>query len=199
MQIGNMIVIVVVSSLSSLGACTKSSSSDAPASSQAGSGAVTSVSSVMALSAGSTPPVTNASGSMSCANLLPDSVRDKYMAGMTLKESGSRSSHSCNFQDPSNPTKQVLVSYDCSRHVDDAGMKVALEAVKGLDPKTGKDVPSLGRGAAEVKAMGVSWQIHVYDDKTPCRVVVGFGTTPPDNRVDTARAVLGSLTRDSIK
>jgi hypothetical protein len=193
----NGIVLVIVLTLG----CNKTTSSDA----EAGSGsanAVTSTPSATTIAApvASTAPAT---GRLTCDKLVPTAVRDKYMAGMKLKESGSPTSttHSCDFEDPKEMFKQVFTSYTCGRKVDDAGMKLALETVKGTDPKgkTGKDIPNLGRGAVEVKAMGATWQIHVYDDKTPCSVVVGFGLTPPDNRVDIARGILAALTPESIQ
>jgi hypothetical protein len=76
-------------------------------------------------------------------------------------------------------------------------VNAALASVRATD-KSGKDIPHFGRGAVEVDFMGAQDQIHVFDDKTPCKLIVGFDNPPPANTIEIARAALAAIKPEFI-
>jgi hypothetical protein len=134
-----------------------------------------------------------------CDVLVPEAIRTKYMPGWKLVEQG-HAPHECNFTDSKGTIPaEVIMSWDChEKRVDAIGMKAALDAIKATD-KSGHDIPNLGRGAVEVKFMGAADQIHVFDDKTPCKITFGFGIAgPKTGQVDIARAVVAATTPAAV-
>ena len=132
-----------------------------------------------------------------CDKLIPADLRAKYFQGMELKESG-QTPHDCLFAAPGieGASKQVSVGYRCGQTLSDAAVASGLAGLRTMD-KGAKDIPGLGRAALDVTFLG-NHQIHVYDDKTPCVVTLGFGKPYPANAQEIARAVLGALTPAAI-
>jgi hypothetical protein len=119
-----------------------------------------------------------------CDAFLPPNLRATYLANMTVT---AAQGPTCTFED--NSHKRIRFAYNCLRRVDDDAMRSALASVRDSDP-SGKDIPNLGRGAVEVNFMGAQDQIHVFDDKTACKLLVGFDNPAPPNTIEIARAAV---------
>jgi len=143
------------------------------------------------------PPPPNQAGvnhkELKCDEVVPQALRDKYLPGMVLKQSG-RVPLECNFEDPKVLGSMALLSIDCSKpKLPGDRLAAALEVLK-KSGKDGKNIPGLGQGAAQVMFGGTE-QIHVHDDKTPCKLVFGFGPQgPKTDHVEYARGVVAALT-----
>jgi hypothetical protein len=185
--------------IAALAACSKSGDSNAPspAAGASGSSAHAAASASAASAAATAESAGGGSLDLHCDKLVPADVRAKYFSGMELKESG-RSPHDCLFAAPGieGASKQVSIGYRCTQGFSDAQVTSGLAGLRVSD-KAAKDIPGLGRAALELTFLG-NRQIHVYDDKTPCAVTLGFGRPPPANTQEIARAVMAALTPAAI-
>jgi hypothetical protein len=179
-----------------LAACSKSGDSVAP-SGASGSSAHAAASASAASAVATAGSAGGGSLDLHCDKLVPADIRAKYFSGMDLKESGG-TPHDCQFVAPGiqGASKQVTVGYRCTEGFSDAQIRSGLAGLRVSD-KDAKDIPGLGRAALEITFLH-NRQIHVYDDKTPCAVTVSFGTPPPANTQEIARAVIGALTPTAI-
>lgn len=102
------------------------------------------------------------------------------LGGLVLTESGGRGSLRCAFVDPNDRAHQRVFAYNC-----DAPEVPPAELTARRDRFTQKaydsrDVPSVGLIAWAGTAEGMG-QAYVYDDKSPCELVIQFVGKPPPN------------------
>jgi hypothetical protein len=175
-------------------ACSKSGGSTAPSTTGA-AGSATTVSAATASHAG-----LPAASDLHCDKLVPSSLRAKYMQGMELTEiAAGGAGHICDFQAPAANAghDQVHVSYLCDHASSDDDVQAWLNALRMTQGKSIKDMPAIGRTAVEGDFLGKR-QIHFWDSKTPCFVIVDFGGHPPASTQEVARALFDALTPASI-
>jgi hypothetical protein len=100
------------------------------------------------------------------------------LGGLVLTESGSRGALRCAFVDPNDRAHQRVFAYNC-----DAPEVAPAELTTRRDRFTQKaydarDVPNAGLIAWAGTAEGMG-QAYVYDDKSPCEIVINFVGKPP--------------------
>ncbi|HEY1814647.1 MAG TPA: hypothetical protein VGG74_19990 [Kofleriaceae bacterium] len=132
-----------------------------------------------------------AAATLSCAKLMPAAITDKYLAGFQLKES-DRSfdhTHQCHYQQNGN---LVSVDVNCNqadkRDSEPETMKKAMNAT---------DVAGVGKTALLIKT-SVTTQYDVWDDDTPCHILVTAGSVPSDPLAFT-KDVVGSISPSTIQ
>jgi hypothetical protein len=105
----------------------------------------------------------------------------------------------CNFHAPAANAghQQVNVFYSCDQASSDGDVQAWLNTIRMTQGKSIKDMPAIGRTAVEGDFLGKR-QIHFWDSKTPCFVMVDFGEHPPANTQEVARALFDTLTPASI-
>ena len=116
-----------------------------------------------------------------CDAVLPPGWRaDGGLGGLTLNESGGRGTLLCAFVDPNDRPHQRVFEYNC-----DAPEAPPAELTARRDRFTQKaydarDVPNVGliAWAGTVEGTG---QAYVYDDKSPCELVIKLVGKPSPN------------------
>jgi hypothetical protein len=125
-----------------------------------------------------------------CDAVLPPSWRaDGGLGGLLLTESGGRGTLRCAFVDPNDRAHGRVFQYNC-----DGAWVAPAELITRRDRFTQKafdarDVPNVGLIAWAGTAEGMG-QAYVYDDKSPCEIVVHFVGKPPPTD-DFLRAAYG--------
>jgi hypothetical protein len=115
-----------------------------------------------------------------CDAVLPVAWRTDggSLGGLVLTESGSRGALRCAFIDPNDRAHLRVFAYNC-----DAPEVPPTELIARRDRFTQKaydarDVPNAGLIAWAGTAAGMG-QAYVYDDKSPCELVINFVGKPP--------------------
>jgi len=110
-------------------------------------------------------------GKLACAKLVPQALVDKYLSGFTLEESDPPlGGHQCNYTKDANT---VGVTVNCGE-----ADKREKETAVMKDSMHGVDVPGIGRSA--LKLQSAFPQYDVWDDDTPCHIIVTVGDVPAD-------------------
>jgi hypothetical protein len=114
-----------------------------------------------------------------CDAVLPPGWRDDGgLGGLRVTESGSRGTLRCAFIDPNDPAHGRVFEYNCDgAWVTPAELRTRRDRfARQVDDA--RDVPRAGliAWAGTAGAMG---QANVYDDKSPCELVISFVGKPP--------------------
>lgn len=117
-----------------------------------------------------------------CDAVLPLAWRTDAgsLGGLVLNESGSRGTLRCAFIDPNDRAHQRVFAYNCDGpEVPPAELTARRDRFtqKAYDAR---DVPNAGLIAWAGTAEGMG-QAYVYDDKSPCELVISFVGKPPPN------------------
>ncbi len=117
-----------------------------------------------------------------CDAVLPLAWRTDggSLGGLVLTESGGRGTLRCAFVDPNDRAQQRIFEYTCDGpEVPPAELRARRDR---FSQRAGdaRDVPNAGLIAWAGTADGMG-QAHVYDDKSPCEVVISLVGKPPPN------------------
>ncbi len=133
-----------------------------------------------------------------CDVVLPPTWRpDAGLGGLRISESGSRGTLRCAFVDPNDRPRQRVFEYNCDAPEVTPGELRSRRDRFAQGAADARDVPNAGLIAWAGTADGMG-QAHVYDDKSPCELVIGFvGMAPPTDdfvraTYDRFRAALGA-------
>jgi len=115
-----------------------------------------------------------------CDAVLPLAWRTDggSLGGLVLNESGGRGTLRCAFIDPNDRAHQRVFEYTCD------APEVTPAELRGRRDRfaqqagDARDVPNAGLIAWAGTADGMG-QAHVYDDKSPCELVIDFVGKPP--------------------
>lgn len=117
-----------------------------------------------------------------CDLVLPLGWRaDGGLGALSLTESGGRGNLRCAFVDPSDRGHQRIFQYSCDgAWVPPDELRARRDRFRQVADDA-RDVPSAGliAWAGTVSGLG---QAHMYDDKSPCEIVINFvGRGPPSD------------------
>ena len=119
-----------------------------------------------------TPPsAPAATGGLSCDQLVPASVREKYLKDRKIEAASAPGpmNTQCNIADGDNPTAGMVMA-SCHPNVS-AGRELAIKRLKETFKDAAKDVSDVGKGGLAIDIAGMK-QYTVWDDDSDCQLNV---------------------------
>jgi hypothetical protein len=114
-----------------------------------------------------------------CDVVLPPAWRaDAGFSGLTLNESGGRGSLRCAFVDPNDRPHQRVFEYNCDAPEVPPSDLTARRDRFAQKADDARHVPNAGLIAWAGTADGMG-QAYIYDDKSPCELVIKLVGKPP--------------------
>lgn len=141
------------------------------------------------------PPL--APDALRCETLLPPEVREYTLPGFSLQEERPCPTCGplCTLRTEADPEVRVSLAYDCRPLAPD----VEQETLLGPTLKAGGvQLVGMGRAAARRAPAPGMLQVLVWDDDTPCAIVVTWLGGNTERAVDVARTALHATTPASL-
>lgn len=132
-----------------------------------------------------------------CETLLPPEVREYTLPGFSLQEERPCPTCGplCTLRTATDPEVRVSLAYDCRPLAPDVEPETLLEPTLKAG---GVQIAGMGRAAARRAPAPGMLQVLVWDDDTPCAIVVTWLGGNTERAVDVARTALHATTPASL-